>query len=145
MPIAPCTHTKHNKAEDGLHDLRQGRLDAQRGAYLPCERTYLSAHLPMFRHLFGMHAEAIQGELETLCATCGSLTRSATQPLLLGRGAVYGFAVPDLTAPQAHLAATWRPWLGPQDQHPFRPHVTIQNKVDPRKARALYADFRVFA
>jgi hypothetical protein len=32
--------------------------------------------------------------------------------------------------------------LTPQDQAPWRPHVTIQNKVEPRDAKALQAQLR---
>jgi hypothetical protein len=46
------------------------------------------------------------------------------------------------------LQTTWQPALTPQDQQKLRPHVTVQNKVDPQAARALYeqlkADFVPF-
>ena len=32
--------------------------------------------------------------------------------------------------------------LTPQDQAPWRPHVTIQNKVEPKEAKRLQAELR---
>jgi hypothetical protein len=32
--------------------------------------------------------------------------------------------------------------LTPQDMAPWRPHVTIQNKVEPREARRVQAELR---
>jgi 2'-5' RNA ligase len=34
------------------------------------------------------------------------------------------------------LADRWRPHLTRQDAQPFRPHVTVQNKVEPDVAKA---------
>ncbi|WP_418326840.1 2'-5' RNA ligase family protein [Rhizobium phaseoli] len=36
------------------------------------------------------------------------------------------------------LRAAFRPWLGPQDLQPWRPHVTVQNRVHWQKADTLY-------
>jgi len=38
-----------------------------------------------------------------------------------------------------NLASRWKEWLTPQDMQGFRPHVTVQNKVDPAQARALHS------
>jgi hypothetical protein len=40
------------------------------------------------------------------------------------------------------LALALRGLLTPQDMTPWRPHVTIQNKVEPRDARALQSQLR---
>jgi hypothetical protein len=49
----------------------------------------------------------------------------------------------------AELRQAWLPWLTAQDAQGFRPHVVIQNKVDPVEARALYerlaAGFRPYS
>ncbi len=36
------------------------------------------------------------------------------------------------------LASRWGPWLTAQDKQGYRPHITIQNKVDPLEARRLF-------
>ena len=38
----------------------------------------------------------------------------------------------------AGVAKNWEPWLGAQDRQGFKPHVTVQNKVSPERARALH-------
>ena len=40
------------------------------------------------------------------------------------------------------LAEAFRGLLIPQDQAPWRPHVTIQNKVEPKEARRLQQQLR---
>jgi hypothetical protein len=40
------------------------------------------------------------------------------------------------------LALALRGLLTPQDMAPWRPHVTVQNKVEPKEARALQARLR---
>ena len=40
----------------------------------------------------------------------------------------------------AELARRWLPWLTGQDRQRWRPHVTVQNKVEPEVARRLHAD-----
>ncbi len=58
----------------------------------------------------------------------------------LGRGVAFTLRSPELARLRERLAAAWRPWLGAQDRQPFRPHVTVQNKVAPDAARALHAE-----
>lgn len=57
----------------------------------------------------------------------------------LGRGVAYDLASPEAAALRARLAARWGDMLGAQDRQRIRPHVTIQNKVEPVQARALHA------
>jgi hypothetical protein len=40
------------------------------------------------------------------------------------------------------LALALHGLLTPQDMAPWRPHVTVQNKVEPKEARALQARLR---
>ena len=55
----------------------------------------------------------------------------------LGRGVAIEVDVPGLVTLRRHLAAIWAPALTAQDAQGFRPHVTVQNKVDPAAARTL--------
>lgn len=115
-------------------------LDAQRRAHFPPERNLLSAHLTLFHHL----APSLAGEL---AAVLRHETRHVEPPeatidrvLPLGRGTAYGVRSPDLAAIRARIADRFAPMLTPQDAAGWRPHVTIQNKVDPAVARALQAE-----
>jgi 2'-5' RNA ligase superfamily len=49
----------------------------------------------------------------------------------------YELASPELSALRRGLARNWEPWLGAQDRQGFKPHVTVQNKVSPERARIL--------
>ena len=50
----------------------------------------------------------------------------------------YELSSPGLWALRRELANRWEPWLGAQDRQGFKPHVTVQNKVSPGRARALH-------
>ena len=51
-------------------------------------------------------------------------------------------ACPELNALRRELASGWAADLTPQDAQGYRPHVTIQNKVEPAAARGLYDTLR---
>lgn len=125
-----------------LEGAAQERLDRLRRAHFPSERNFIPAHLTLFHHLPAEHERAVVADVEDACARRGPLTLTATAPLLLGRGVAYRFDAPGLAEVRARLAELWWPWLGAQDRQPFRPHVTVQNKVAPERARALYARLR---
>jgi hypothetical protein len=58
----------------------------------------------------------------------------------LGRGVALDLGAPELTAVRSSLAGAFDPWLTRQDRQWSRPHVTVQNKVEPAVARALHAE-----
>ncbi len=55
----------------------------------------------------------------------------------LGRGTAYRVVSPDLNAVRHRLADRFSAMLVPQDAGGWRPHVTVQNKVEPTAAKAL--------
>lgn len=121
-----------------LEPSAQARFDSERRALFPPGRTQVGAHVTLFHAVPGEHRAAVTGALmkerqrEVLpVAVIG--VRS------LGRGAAYILASVDLLQVHARLARAWAPWLTPQDRQPFRPHVTVQNKVDAATARATVA------
>ena len=131
-----------------LDPAAQGRLDHLREAHFPAERNYLRAHLTLFHHLPAAREGAIRADLAALAATAAPLTLRATEVRFFGRGVAYGFTAPALVTRRDQLARKWWADLTEQDRRPFRPHVTVQNKVAPEGARALYdalrADFAPF-
>ena len=56
----------------------------------------------------------------------------------LGRGVAYVLESEELTGLHRELAVRHRHELTPQDRQPLRAHVTVQNKVAPQAARALF-------
>jgi 2'-5' RNA ligase len=70
------------------------------------------------------------------------MTALVRGPWSLGRGIAYRLASPELEAFRSDLADPFKAWLTPQDQAAFRPHITIQNKVDPQTAQSLLEDLQ---
>jgi 2'-5' RNA ligase len=111
------------------------RFDAERRALFPPGRTHVGAHITLFHALPGEHRAAVAS---ALAAEQGQkvLAVAVTGVRSLGRGAAYTLESPELSRLRDRLATAWEPWLTPQDRRPFRPHVTVQNKVDAATARA---------
>ena len=60
----------------------------------------------------------------------------------LGGGVAFRVVSPDLDRIRGQLAGDLHGLLGTQDSGGWRPHVTIQNKVAPKVARALIANLQ---
>ena len=113
-----------------------GLLQQLRRAHYPVERNLVPAHLTLFRQL----PPSLEAEL------AARLARAAAAPppratiagiIDLGEGTALRVESTDLEAIRAELAEALHGLLMPQDMTPWRPHITIQNKVDPNDARAL--------
>jgi len=125
-----------------MDDRSQEHFDRLRELYFPPERNYLSAHLTLFHKLPGEHQAVISADLQELCLHQTPFTLNATGLRSLGRGVAYELSSPKLMALRRGLAERWGPWLGAQDCQGFKPHVTVQNKVSPERAQALYEQLR---
>lgn len=121
-------------------------FDELRRAHFPPERNQLAAHLTMFHHL----APSLERELKQRLT---AETRGIPAPdariagvMSLGRGVAFRIDSPALEEIRAGLAEAFETLLTPQDRSGWRPHVTVQNKVEPAVAKALKAkleaDFR---
>ncbi|HEV7872179.1 MAG: hypothetical protein JWR62_3357 [Modestobacter sp.] len=122
-----------------LGDEAQQRFDRLRAAYFPPGRNHLSAHVTLFHALPGEHLAEVRGVLAE-AATRTPFAVTVSRVRFLGRGVAYELEAAELTGLRAALAARFDPWLTRQDRQPGRPHLTVQNKVDPQVARALHAD-----
>ena len=114
-------------------------LDGLRRAHFPPERNQIAAHLTLFHHL----PPSLLAELDT---RLNAATRHAKRPvagigeaMLLGRGVALRVRSEALIRLRADLADAFQGMLTPQDQAGWRPHVTIQNKVEPADAKRLHA------
>ena len=114
-------------------------LDGLRRAYFPPERNRITAHLTLFHHL----PPSLLDELDTrLKAATKGIARPAaaiTEPMSLGRGVALRVRCAALSDIRADLGEAFEGLLIPQDQAGWRPHITIQNKVEPAVAKTLYA------
>ncbi len=115
------------------------RLDVLRHAHFPPALNHLRAHLTLFHNLPGDRAAEVQDALAA-AASGPPLALAFAGLRSLGRGVAVEVTAPGLGAVRTGLAGRFRDHLTPQDAQGFRPHVTVQNKVDPAEARALKAE-----
>ena len=119
----------------------QAFFDEQRRRYFPPKINYLSAHLTLFHALPGAEYATIAADLVAAATTQpGPLPLPVTGVKFMGRGVMYALDNPPLAALHQRLQRQWEPWLTPQDKQKLRPHITVQNKVDPAVARALHEE-----
>lgn len=118
-----------------------GWLQELRRVHYPADRNRVPAHLTLLRHL----PPSLEAELGRRLAACTAvppphaLIRGVMD---LGEGTALDVESAALEELRADLADAFHGLLTPQDASPWRPHITIQNKVEPREARALQARLR---
>ncbi|WP_460577323.1 2'-5' RNA ligase family protein [Hymenobacter coalescens] len=131
-----------------LDEAAQAFFDGLRREHFPPARNFLAAHLTLFHHLPGTERASIEAELAARSRALAPFSLAVTGLQFMGRGVAYALDSPETVALHQALQAQWWPHLTPQDQQRRRPHVTVQNKVDPTQARSLYeqlsADFVPF-
>lgn len=118
-------------------------LDALRQRHFPPERNFLAAHITLFHALPGDQEAAICATLQAQAAATPVIPLTLPTVRCLGRGVALTVDSPALLELRRRLATTWANWLTPQDRQRYQPHVTIQNKVAPGIARALYDQLRL--
>jgi hypothetical protein len=113
-------------------------LDGLRRAHYPAERNRVPAHLTMFHALPPSAEGDVRRSLSRLALE--SPPRASIEGLMdLGGGVAFRVVSPELDRIRDDLADDFHGLLGAQDAGGWRPHVTIQNKVPPKDARALLA------
>ena len=118
-----------------------GWLQELRRAHFPPERNQVPAHLTLFHHLPPSVARELDRRLATYAAT--PPPRATIAGIMdLGAGTALRVDSEELEDIRHDLAEGLRGLLTPQDQAPWRPHVTIQNKVEPREAKRLQQQLR---
>ncbi|WP_155547032.1 2'-5' RNA ligase family protein [Amycolatopsis camponoti] len=120
----------------------QAAWNALRRRWFPPERLVVDAHLTLFHALPGERSA-------TVVADCAEIARATTPFAVtvagarsLGRGVALDVGSPELGRMHAALRARWSAWLTRQDAQPFKPHVTVQNKVGPEVAAETLAAVR---
>jgi 2'-5' RNA ligase len=126
----------------GLEDSVFDWFDDLRRRHFPPGRNLVPAHLTLFHRLPAEQEALIAETLTAVCARTSHIRLEVRAPWFLGRGVAYRLASPGLEAVRGELAAAFAPWLSRQDRAPWRPHVTVQNKVEPQKARDLLAELQ---
>jgi 2'-5' RNA ligase len=104
-----------------------------RRAHFPPERLVVGAHVTLFHALPGEQEAEVRQALAQ-AADREPFDVQVTRVRFLGGGVAYDLDVdPSVRAPIAARFALTR-----QDAQPWRPHVTVQNKVPGEQARALH-------
>jgi hypothetical protein len=111
-------------------------LEALREANFPRERNQVPVHLTIF------HALPPSAETELRARLARTARRTPPRAMIagvmdLGGGVAFRIVSPDLDSIREELAEDLQGLLSVQDMGGWRPHVTVQNKVAPKVARAL--------
>jgi hypothetical protein len=112
-----------------------------RRAHYPADRNRVPAHLTLFAQLPPSIESELGGRLAAAVATPAPHA-SIVGIMDLGAGTALRVGSEGLERLRAELADAFHGSLVAQDQAPWTPHVTIQNKVDPREARRLQSQLR---
>ena len=113
-----------------------------RRAHYPPELNRVPVHLTLFRHL----PPSLEPELGRRLGDHAAAPPPRARILGvmdLGEGTAFHVGSEALEDIRRDLAEAFRGLLMPQDQAPWRPHVTVQNKVARRDAIALQKQLQV--
>ena len=111
-------------------------LNGLRRQHFPPERNQLAAHLTMF-HAIPPSAESELRQILRSAAELRSPPARIAGTMNLGGGVALRVASDELNAIRSEIAQRLHGLLTAQDSVGWSAHVTIQNKVPPRDARAL--------
>ncbi len=118
----------------------QDWFEAQRQAHFPPALNHIPAHLSLFHQLPG------DADTAAILRSAAEAQRSFSLKMdgvrSMGRGVTYTLTSPELQSLHRALAAQFTPYLTPQDRQPLRPHIVVQNKVEPAEAKLLLAQLQ---
>lgn len=118
------------------------RFDGERRRHFPEALNRIPAHATLFHHLPGDRERGVIEAITALARTVPPPEVAVTGLRFTGRGVAYALDSDALARFRARLAQEFAAHLTAQDRQGWRPHVTVQNKVDPKVARALHADLQ---
>jgi hypothetical protein len=117
-----------------LDDASFAWLDGLRREHFPPERNFLPAHLTLFHRLSAAQADQLLFVEVPRVAVVLSFDRVA----FLGFGIALHVESAELDRLRNHVRTAVGGKFSRQDSQPWKPHVTIQNKVSAESARELY-------
>ncbi|KAL8684165.1 MAG: hypothetical protein Q9224_006555 [Gallowayella concinna] len=116
-------------------------VTALRNKHFPTKINKLAAHIALFRALPGSKLPAIQKAIQNLVCQTSSFSISTGEPFLMAHGVGLNANVEPAKEIFQTLKEQWNDFLSKQD-HGFRPHYTIQNKVEKSVAEETLAEVR---
>jgi len=111
-----------------------------RTAYFLPERNYLKAHVTLFHALPYFCADEIRAGLAAEAAAEAPVEAELVGLMSLGGGTALKLISQSMLDLRDRLADRFHGLLTSQDTHRPRLHVTIQNKVSSKEAKALQAE-----
>ena len=124
-------------AELGVDDFAW--LEGLRRKHYPPERNRVPVHLTLFHALPPSAEREVRTMLST--ETAAKPPKAMIEGLMhLGGGVAFRVVSADLDRIRDDLGKGFHGLLSAQDNAGWRPHVTIQNKVTPKAARALMGE-----
>ena len=109
-------------------------LDGLRREHFPPERNVLSAHLTLFHQL----SPAQVARLRLIERPCAPVELRFDRVVFLGFGVALGVQSAELERLRSKARAEIGGEFSRQDAQPWKPHVTVQNKVTAESARQLH-------
>jgi 2'-5' RNA ligase len=109
-------------------------FNSLRKKYFPPERNFVPAHITLFHHLPSSSISFQQ--IEQVCSR-PPFEIEIREPWSLGNGVAFKVMSNDLMTLRDELRTQWQNHLTKQDLAPYKPHITIQNKVEAETARQL--------
>ncbi|MEL6528696.1 MAG: 2'-5' RNA ligase family protein [Pseudomonadota bacterium] len=118
----------------------QGWAEGLRRAHYPAERNHLHAHVTMFHSFAPSLFDELRDYLPRITGEFACPEARISGLLDLGTGTAIALESPQLLILRDLIAEHFHGSLTAQDLYEPRPHITIQNKVPKREARALQAE-----
>ena len=112
-------------------------FDNLRRKHFPAGLNKVPAHICLFHKLPGALLDNIATDLKAVLDKHVDNQVETSGIMFLGRGVAFKVEAPGLQSLQSTIATLYRDHLTGQDQQPFWPHITVQNKVEPKAARNL--------
>ena len=122
-----------------LPEALHARFTDLRTEHFPPERNYLEAHVTLFHALPAQCEDEVRRYLARLVGETAPVEGRVEGLMSLGGGTAIKLVSPDMLDLRNRIAEHFHGMLTNQDQHRPRLHVTIQNKVTSKEAKALQA------
>lgn len=116
----------------------QAWASALRREHYPAERNVVDAHITLFQHLPPAYLDEIKSRLSVITQEYPKPDALVSDVMLLGNGVAFRVLSEELLSIREELASHFQGLLIPQDQATPRLHITIQNKVESPRAKALH-------
>ncbi len=123
-----------------MDEASQAWFEGLRQAHFPAHLNQITAHLTLFHTL--PDTPEVYEALRVAAEAQAPFTMQVTGLRMLGRGVAYQVGSRPLLDLHAELVEAFREHLSGQDKQRFQPHVVVQNKATPERAKLLLAQLQ---